>query len=81
MKRTAVILGGGVGGLVAAHELSKDPNTEVHLYERHSTPGGQSRSVGETSDEFSEYCWHVFGSGYIHLLPILKEIPYGSGTC
>ena len=30
------------------------------------------------SDE--TYCWYVFGNGYIHLLPMLKEIPYGSGT-
>ncbi len=29
----------------------------------------------------TEYCWHVMGHGYVHLLLILKEIPsFGGGT-
>lgn len=76
-KKTIAILGGGVGGLTAAHELSKNPNLEIHVYERHDSMGGQARSVGSSTFDFSEYCWHVFGSGYVHLLRILEEIPYG----
>ena len=78
MKKV-VIFGGGIGGLVAAHRLSEDDTLEIHVYERHSTPGGQARSVGDGIRDFSEYCWHVFGNGYIHLLPILQEIPYEDG--
>ena len=71
-----VILGGGIGGLAIAHELSKnDGNIDIHIYERHSSVGGQARSIGETHKDFSEYCWHAFGNGYTCLLPMLKEIP------
>ena len=87
-----IILGGGIGGLVSAHELIKH-GYKVSIYERNDDIGGQARSKvvgdymnnrridinqydgGSRTGEHSEYCWHMFGDGYVHLLPILKEIP------
>ena len=37
-------MGAGVGGLSCAHELSKNPNYEIHVYERHDKIGGLARS-------------------------------------
>lgn len=80
MSKKVCILGAGVGGLSAAHELIKK-NYEVEVYERNPIPGGQARSDTITLYQpssgkgHSEYCWHVVGRGYHHLLSILKEIP------
>jgi uncharacterized protein with NAD-binding domain and iron-sulfur cluster len=43
MTRVA-ILGGGVGGLTAAHELA-ERGFEVHVYEKNKTCGGKARSL------------------------------------
>lgn len=74
-KIKVCILGAGIGGLTAAHYLSKQPDIEVHIYERNDTVGGQARSSGGSFESFSEYCWHVVGDGYLNLIPLLQEIP------
>lgn len=72
-KPVVCVMGAGVGGLSAAHQLLKK-QYKVIVVERNSTTGGQARSA--TIDEkHTEYCWHMFSSGYHTLLPILKEIP------
>ena len=43
--KTVAILGGGVGGLSAAHELL-ERGFKVEVYERQSIPGGKARSFG-----------------------------------
>ncbi|MEZ5935805.1 MAG: FAD-dependent oxidoreductase [Alphaproteobacteria bacterium] len=43
--KTVAILGGGVGGLSAAHELL-ERGFRVNIYERQSIPGGKARSFG-----------------------------------
>lgn len=74
------ILGAGIGGLSVAHELIKH-GFEVEVYERNSIPGGQARSdiiytySPSSGKGHTEYCWHVVGVGYLHLVSILKEIP------
>ncbi|MBL4655294.1 MAG: NAD(P)-binding protein, partial [Bacteroidia bacterium] len=43
-KNKVVILGGGVAGLSAAHELI-ERGFDVHVYELKGIPGGKARSV------------------------------------
>ena len=78
-----IILGAGVGGLTAAHQLSK-LGYDIHIYERNNISGGLARSLFKenldhikgTGKYYSDYCWKVIGAGYTNLVPILKEIPY-----
>lgn len=70
------IIGAGVGGLVAAHELAKQGH-DITIIERNAEIGGQARSRYENGT-FAEYCWHAFGNKYNYLYEILKEIPYES---
>lgn len=41
------IVGGGIGGLTAAHELSllAPKDTEIHIYEKADVLGGKARSI------------------------------------
>ena len=73
------ILGAGVGGLTAAHELAKEGH-EVHVYERNPEVGGQARSRFTHDGQHSEYCWHVIVVGYVSCLSILQEIPCEGGS-
>lgn len=68
-----IIMGAGVGGLVAAHELSKLGIYDIHVYDRNHMVGGQSRSSIQDG-KHSEYCWHAISSGYTNLPTILSEI-------
>ena len=43
-KPTVAVLGGGVGGLSAAHELA-ERGFSVTVYERRETFGGKARSI------------------------------------
>lgn len=71
-----IICGGGIGGLSAAHELiQSEEEYDIHIYERNNDIGGQARSTGDNFRNFSEYCWHVVGRGYVYLTNILREIP------
>ena len=44
MAKKVVILGGGVAGMSAAHELI-ERGFDVDVYERWSIPGGKARSI------------------------------------
>ena len=44
MQQTVAILGGGVAGLSAAHELA-ERGFKVHVYERKTALGGKARSL------------------------------------
>jgi hypothetical protein len=74
MKQKVVILGAGVGGLAYAHELSKNPNYEIHIYERNDRIGGLARSALNSWQKHSEVCWKAISSGYKYFLNILDEI-------
>ena len=43
-KKRVAVLGGGVGGLSAAHELA-ERGYEVRVYEKNAIVGGKARSV------------------------------------
>jgi uncharacterized protein with NAD-binding domain and iron-sulfur cluster len=69
------IMGAGVGGLAAAHELCKDNRYEITVYDRNHVVGGQSRS-NMKDGKHTEYCWHAISSGYRNLARILDEIKF-----
>jgi uncharacterized protein with NAD-binding domain and iron-sulfur cluster len=81
-RRRVVILGGGVGGLTAAHELA-ERGFRVTLYEQGPTLGGKSRSirvpdsgVGRRRDLPGEHGYRFFPGFYRHLPDTMRRIPY-----
>ena len=74
-QKVVCIMGAGVGGLAAAHELVKRKDCIIHVIERNSAVGGQSRSEVQDGSH-TEYCWHAVASGYRNLPKLLSEIPF-----
>ncbi len=74
MKSVAII-GGGVGGLSAAHELSKLNKYKIDIYEKKDAIGGMARSGRDADGCETEYCWRVFFGFYDNLFKILKDVP------
>jgi uncharacterized protein with NAD-binding domain and iron-sulfur cluster len=77
-----IVLGGGVAGLSAAHELA-ERDFEVTVYETRSTPGGKARSMpvpgsgtGQRRDLPGEHGFRFFPGFYRHLPDTMKRIPY-----
>src|ERR671924_904744 len=85
MTRVA-ILGGGVAGLTAAHELA-ERGFEVVVLEARDIPGGKARSLpvpgsgtGGRADLPAEHGFRFFPGFYQHLPDTMRRIPDGSGT-
>lgn len=75
-KKSVVILGGGIGGLSAAHSLSKySDHYNIRIYERNQTVGGLARSNRDQDGCATEYCWRVFFNFYRNLFAIFKDVP------
>ena len=86
MPHTIAILGGGVAGLSAAHELVQR-GFAVSVYERKDTFGGKARSlfgqpVGNAglSELPGEHGFRFFPGFYRHLPDTMSRIPYGTRT-
>lgn len=85
-----IVLGGGVAGMSAAHELI-ERGFEVEVYERNSTyVGGKARSVDvpgtnlQDPNKFlpGEHGFRFFPGFYKHVTDTMKRIPFGDGkTC
>jgi uncharacterized protein with NAD-binding domain and iron-sulfur cluster len=82
MSPRVAILGGGVAGLSAAHELI-ERGFEVAVYELKSIPGGKARSVtvpgSGTNGRFDlpgEHGFRFFPSFYQNLPDVMKRIPF-----
>src|SRR5262249_39979278 len=82
MASKVAILGGGVAGLSAAHELIQR-GFEVSMYELKPIPGGKARSVtvpkSGSSGRFDlpgEHGFRFFPSFYQNLPDVMKRIPY-----
>lgn len=79
---TVAVLGGGVGGLSAAHELAQR-GYEVTVYEASAGAGGKARSTfvpgtgrGGRRDLPGEHGFRFFPSFYRHLPDTMSRIPY-----
>src|SRR6187402_616138 len=84
-KPTVAILGGGVGGLSAAHELA-ERGFAVTVYERQATFGGKARSMsvpgsgtGGRKDLPGEHGFRFFPGFYKHITDTMRRIPFGGG--
>src|ERR671923_2647217 len=85
MTRVA-ILGGGVAGLTAAHELA-ERGFEVVVLEARDIPGGKARSLpvpgsgeGGRKDLPAEHGFRFFPGFYQHLPDTMRRIPDGRRT-
>jgi uncharacterized protein with NAD-binding domain and iron-sulfur cluster len=86
MPKKVVILGGGIAGMTAAHELA-ERGFQVVIYERHSDPGGKARSIGKPKtgvdgrkDLPGEHGFRFFPGFYRHVPDTMKRIPYNGET-
>lgn len=77
-----VILGGGIGGLSAAHELVTR-GFDVEVYELQSVPGGKARSYGVADtgkdgrhDLPAEHGFRFFPGYYKHVIDTMAHTPY-----
>src|SRR5262245_50722348 len=81
-----IVLGGGVAGLTAAHELV-ERGFEVHVYDHHSLWGGRARSYGDPNtgtagrqDLPAEHGFRFFPGFYKHVTNTMSRIPVANGT-
>src|SRR6266542_5830747 len=84
MQTNVAILGGGVAGLSAAHELA-ERGFQVHLYERKPVLGGKARSIpvpNSGSDGRAalpgEHGFRFFPGFYKHVTDTMRRTPYGA---
>jgi 15-cis-phytoene desaturase len=83
-KHSVVVLGGGVGGLSAAHELA-ERGFSVTVYERNAAFGGKARSlsvagsgIGGRKDLPGEHGFRFFPGFYKHVTHTMSRIPFGA---
>jgi uncharacterized protein with NAD-binding domain and iron-sulfur cluster len=79
MRNKVIVIGGGVAGLTAAHELV-ERGFEVDLYERRSFLGGKSASRNSAHGFPGEHGFRFFPGWYRHLPDTLERIPYKNRT-
>lgn len=76
MSKKVIVLGGGVAGLSAAHELL-ERGYDVEVLERNPTVGGKARSLMVPGTKLpGEHGFRFFGRFYWHLIDTMKRIPY-----
>src|SRR3954451_14793814 len=80
---SVAVLGGGVAGLSAAHELA-ERGFSVTVYEQRDAPGGKARSIpyagtgsGGRADLPGEHGFRFFPGFYRHLPDTMSRIPVG----
>jgi uncharacterized protein with NAD-binding domain and iron-sulfur cluster len=80
--KTVIVLGGGVGGLSAAHELV-ERGFQVRVFERNTRFGGKARSVevpntgvGTRMNLPGEHGYRFFPNFYKHVTDTMTRIPY-----
>ncbi len=86
MANKVIILGGGIGGLSAAHELI-ERGFDVEVYEAQAIPGGKARSIpvpgsgkDGRKDLPGEHGFRFFPRFYKHVVDIMRRIPNGHGA-
>jgi uncharacterized protein with NAD-binding domain and iron-sulfur cluster len=78
IKEKVIVIGGGVGGLTAAHELI-ERDFDVEVYERHDYLGGKAASRRDASNLPTEHGFRFFPSWYRNLTDTLGRIPCRGG--
>lgn len=83
---SVAVLGGGVGGLTAAHELA-ERGFDVTVYEMRDAFGGKARSMpvpgsgtGNRQDLPAEHGFRFFPGFYRHIPDTMARIPGANGT-
>src|ERR671925_611968 len=83
---SVAVLGGGVGGLSAAHELA-ERGFDVTVYEARDAFGGKARSLpvpgsgsGGRAGLPAGHGFRFFPGFYQHLPDTMRRIPHGGGT-
>ena len=83
MNPKVIILGGGIAGLSAAHELV-ERNFDVEIYELLAIPGGKARSFpvpgsgrDGRKDLPGEHGFRFFPRFYRHITDTMNRIPHG----
>src|ERR1022692_3329235 len=79
MPPKVVILGGGVSGMSAAHELIAR-GFEVEVYEHRSIAGGKARSLVVNDGLPGEHGFRFFPRFYQHVVDTMARIPFEGGT-
>src|SRR5580700_611424 len=84
MQQTVAVLGGGVAGLSAAHELV-ERGFRVRVYERQAVPGGKARSIPVPSSGVNgrqplpgEHGFRFFPGFYKHVTDTMRRTPFGA---
>jgi uncharacterized protein with NAD-binding domain and iron-sulfur cluster len=77
---SVAVLGGGVAGLSAAHELA-ERGFAVTVHEKRAVPGGKARSYPAPESGLpAEHGFRFFPGFYRHLPDTMARIPAGAGT-
>ncbi|MCJ7681904.1 MAG: NAD(P)-binding protein, partial [Candidatus Aminicenantes bacterium] len=72
IKRIAIV-GGGIGGLAAALEISESPDVFITLYEKESRPGGLCSSY-RWEDVMCDRFYHVVLSSDTQMLRLGRDL-------
>lgn len=79
---SVAVLGGGIGGLSAAHELA-ERRFDVTVYEANERMGGKARSIPIDDSEgaiLGEHGFRFFPGFYRHVTDTMARIPYRDRT-
>jgi uncharacterized protein with NAD-binding domain and iron-sulfur cluster len=82
MRRKVIVIGGGVAGMSAAHELALRGEFDVVVYELRPIAGGKARSMparegtGSRGPLPGEHGFRFFPGFYRHLPDTMRRIPY-----
>jgi uncharacterized protein with NAD-binding domain and iron-sulfur cluster len=82
MRRKVIVIGGGVAGMSAAHELAVRDDFDVVVYELRSIPGGKARSMPAKPGTDGrgplpgEHGFRFFPGFYRHVTHTMSRIPY-----
>ncbi len=86
MGKTVIVLGGGVGGLSATHELV-ERGFQVRVFERKTRFGGKARSLDVPNSAAGgrmalpgEHGYRFFPNFYKHVTDTMKRIPYAGNA-